>query len=167
MNSIQACGYKSAYITSTVIASVMPFCIWTVWFVKYGFCCFYDIWWLVSIEIAQHCFLSSVLSPVSNDDSRCAIQYLNLEHAIHSTWLIQLMILSGPWNRLVSGTKCPILVQCTHHVWLYRNLCEFVKLSPLYQIGGSLPKQRRKLYFQVRTNLGPAHHVNDLIGVSR
>ena len=35
-----------------------------------------------------------------------------------------------------------------------------------YQIVGALPKPSRKLYFQVRTNLGPADHVNDLIAGS-
>ena len=115
MNSIQACGYKSAYITSTVIASVMPFCIWTVWFVKYGFCCFYDIWWLASLEIAQHCFLSSVLSPVSNDDSRChsifKIGARNSQHVTHTTHdTIWRMKQVGFWNQM--SYSCPMHTSC-------------------------------------------------------
>ena len=67
------------------------------------------------------------------------------------------------WHRMKQvGLQPNVLFLSNTHRYKRGN-CKF---GLNYQIVGALPKPSRKLYFQVRTNLGPADHVNDLIAGS-
>ena len=117
---------------------------------------------LPHLKVAQHCVAAfpNIVSPTYYHSMTHVIQYLKLEHAMRrDSRRVTHTTLDTIWNRLVSNQmsySCPIHTE-------KRGNCKF---GLNYQIVGALPKPSRKLYFQVRTNLGPADHVNDLIAGS-